>query len=338
MLQDVSEDTTSLQLTAPQTLAGRIEDIHGNAVAEANVNVQFRGSSWSSSLQGYTAKTDQDGLYRIAAVPSEQQYFLSIAGPRGYGTGSQALELSQDSFETTVPDTALKLANLTVTGQVVDEDGNPLEGVNLHCYGAGQPSANVRTDKDGRFVFDAVCQGDLSVQANYQKGGEYMYSNIRTEGGAQEVTIVLSPQSSGGRFVPRQPASLVGKPLPDLSGYGIKLEGQAGPALVCVWDWRQRPSRYMVRQLAERAGALAERSVQVVLLNGESTEREPLDAWLADFDIPFVCGVITIDPENARFNLGVQAMPWLILTDGQRNVLAEGFALSELTERLDGLQ
>jgi len=31
-------------------------------------------------------------------------------------------------------------------------------------------------------------------------------------------------------------------------------------------------------------------------------------------------------------------MPWLILTDGQRNVLAEGFALSELTERLDGLQ
>ncbi|HDS84590.1 MAG TPA: carboxypeptidase regulatory-like domain-containing protein [Phycisphaerales bacterium] len=256
MLQDVSEDTTSLQLTAPQTLAGRIEDIHGNAVAEANVNVQFRGSSWSSSLQGYTAKTDQDGLYRIAAVPSEQQYFLSIAGPRGYGTGSQALELSQDSFETTVPDTALKLANLTVTGQVVDEDGNPLEGVNLHCYGAGQPSANVRTDKDGRFVFDAVCQGDLSVQANYQKGGEYMYSNIRTEGGAQEVTIVLSPQSSGGRFVPRQPASLVGKPLPDLSGYGIKLEGQAGPALVAsgtggsgravIWcgNWPSGPVRW----------------------------------------------------------------------------------------------
>lgn len=340
VIEPIDADTTDIQLTLQPglTITGKVTGPDGESLAGAGVNVQFRGSNWSSTLQGYTAQTDRDGMYRIAAIPPQQRYYLFISGPTGYGTGSVNLELPTDGDVVTASDTVLKLANLSVSGKVVDEDGNPLEGVNLHCYGSGQPSAQARTGTDGTFVFDAVCQGDLSIQANYQKDGEYMYSNVRTEGGAQEVTIVLGPQSSGGGYVPRRPAPLVGKLLPDLSGYGIELEGQAGPVLVCVWDWRQRPSRYMVRQLAERAGALAERSVQVVLLNGESTEREPLDAWLADFDIPFVCGVIAIDPDNSRFNLGVQAMPWLILTDGQRKVIAEGFALSELTDKLSGLQ
>ncbi len=339
VIEPIDADTTDIQLTLQPglTITGKVIGPDGGPLAGAGVNVQFRGSSWSSTLQGYTAQTDQDGMYRFTAIPPQQRYYLSIYGPTGYGTGSVNLEFPTDGDRVTVPDTMLKLANLSVSGKVVDEDGNPLEGVDLFGYGSGQPSAQARTGTDGTFVFDAVCQGDLSIQASYQKGGEYMYSNTRTEGGARDVTIVLSPQRSGGRFMPRQPAPLVGKLLPDLSAYGVELQGQAGPVLVCVWDWRQRPSRAMVRQLAERADALAERSIQVVLLNGEPTEPQLMKAWLADFDIPFACGIIADEAEKIRFELGVQAMPWLILTDDQRKVVAEGFALSKLTEKRDGL-
>jgi protocatechuate 3,4-dioxygenase beta subunit len=339
VIEPIDADTTDIQLTLQPglTITGKVIGPDGGPLAGAGVIVQFRGSNWSSTLQGYTP-TDQDGMYRFTAIPPQQRYYLSIFGPTGYGTGSVNLEFPTDGDRVTVPDTMLKLANLSVSGKVVDEDGNPLEGVNLFGYGPGQPRAQARTGTDGTFVFDAVCQGDLAIQASYQKDGEYMYSDVRTEGGAQDVTIVLSPQRSGGRFVPRQPAPLVGKLLPDLSGYGVELQGQAGPVLVCVWDWRQRPSRAMVRQLAERADALAERSIQVVLLNGEPTEPQPMKAWLADFDIPFACGIIADEAEKIRFELGVQAMPWLILADGRHTVIAEGCALLDVFNKVDSVQ
>ncbi|MHC4489383.1 MAG: hypothetical protein ACYS9C_12915 [Planctomycetota bacterium] len=38
--------------------------------------------------------------------------------------------------------------------------------------------------------------------------------------------------------------------------------------------------------------------------------------------------------EKTRFTWGIQALPWLILTDKQHVVTAEGFTLTELNEKL----
>jgi hypothetical protein len=308
----------------------------GKPLAAAHVVVQFRGSSWSTTFPGTSAvTTDDSGVYTVTALPPEQRYAVSVSGPKGFGTGWTDIEALDDGLQVTVPDIALKLANLSVSGKVVDVDDKPVEGVRIQCYGTGQPSDNTLTDKDGNFTFNAVCEGRLTLHAYQQKGGQYLYANVNTEGGAKDITVVLAPQSSSGRNVSRKPASLVGRPLSDLSAFGVELAAEPNRVLVCVWEWRQRPSRHFVRELTALKEMLSTQEIQVVLLNADPTDRAPLDAWLKEYSIPFTaCGVIDKDADKARFALGVQALPWLILTDADRKVIAEGFPLSELTEKL----
>ena len=46
-------------------------------------------------------------------------------------------------------------------------------------------------------------------------------------------------------------------------------------------------------------------------------------------------GMIESDEEETRFNWGVKSLPWMILADKQHIVRAEGFAVSELDERIE---
>ena len=335
----IDEDTTDIHLTLQPglTVSGKVTDPDGAPIAEAAVQVMFRGSRWSTSMtRGPQHTTDTDGRYTISALPPDQRYNLHIIGPTGYGTGSIDIEEQlEERRQITASEITLKHANLSVSGTIVDEDGSPVQGVRLHMHGTGQPSGNAVSDSEGKFAFDAVCEGTLRITAWHHTANEQLHANVQTEGGAQDITIILAPPEQLGGFIPRRPGSLVGEPLPDLSGYGIELAEESSPVLVCVWDWRQRPSRHLVQQLADRAEALARRSVQVVLLNAEPTDRDPLEAWLSNADIPLACGIIETDPKEAHFTLGVQAMPWLILTDTEQKVVAEGFALSELTDKLD---
>ena len=39
--------------------------------------------------------------------------------------------------------------------------------------------------------------------------------------------------------------------------------------------------------------------------------------------------------EQTRFNWGVKSLPWLILTNKEHVAIAEGFALSELDEKIN---
>lgn len=41
------------------------------------------------------------------------------------------------------------------------------------------------------------------------------------------------------------------------------------------------------------------------------------------------------DKEKLKFNWGVKSLPWLILTDNERIVQAEAFALGELDGRIE---
>jgi hypothetical protein len=50
--------------------------------------------------------------------------------------------------------------------------------------------------------------------------------------------------------------------------------------------------------------------------------------------VTFPVGVIEGDSEKSRFNWGVKSLPWLILTDKNHIVQAEGFALDELNEKI----
>jgi len=136
---------------------------------------------------------------------------------------------------------------------------------------------------------------------------------------------------------PEFAASLPGKPLPEFTGLGInivpeQIDGRI--VLVCFWDMSQRPSRNCILQLAGQFEQLRQKGVTVAAVQAYTIDKEKLDEWIKKNKIPFPAGIIQGDDKRIRFNWGVKSLPWLILTDKEHNVTAEGFGLDELNDKI----
>lgn len=331
----VDTKEATIKLRKGVEITGNVLNAQSEPISGARVYLTFCGSRFSASF-GRETKTDDDGRYSFGALAPEYRYSVNISH-EGYGTGRQDVELTAEASSTEAKDIVLRLADQKLSGVVVDIDGTGLANVQLHCYGEGQPNINARTDEDGKFAFDNVCPGEINISANYNRGSEYMYGSVSTEGGAEDVKIVLTPQGGSRQYVPKQAPSLVGKLLPDLTAGGITLPADANSILLFAWDMNQRPSRYFLKQLADKADLLDEKNVTVVLLNTSPIDKEILAAWLNDNQINYPCGVMGEDAEDRKFKMGVQSLPWLILTDADHNVIAEGFSVEALEEKLKTL-
>jgi hypothetical protein len=130
---------------------------------------------------------------------------------------------------------------------------------------------------------------------------------------------------------------LVGMPLP---GFDItKIDRAVNLAegkmvMVCFFDVEQRPSRNFLRQLTARAQELETKGVAVVALQASKIDEDSLNKWCRQFDISFPVGMVQGNEENTRFTWGVKSLPWLILTDQEHIVRANGFSLTELTQKI----
>ncbi len=139
------------------------------------------------------------------------------------------------------------------------------------------------------------------------------------------------------RTEPVNAPSLKGQPLPTFDG--IKIEFDAGQAenhamLVCFFDMNQRPSRHLVGELVKRAEDLKRQRVTVVAVQTAKVDKDTLNEWVKKYNIPFPVGTAEGNVEKARFTWGARSLPWLILTDRNHVVIAEGFGLSELNENM----
>jgi len=131
--------------------------------------------------------------------------------------------------------------------------------------------------------------------------------------------------------------SLAGKSLPDLGSMKIDLapeQAKGKMIMVCFWDMNQRPSRNAVIQLVHQAEELKQNGVTVIAIQVSKIDEETLNKWVKDQSISFPVGMVRGDEEEIRFAWGVKSLPWLILTDKDQIVRAEGFALVELDEKL----
>ena len=228
---DTEEATIKLQKGIE--IKGKVLNADNAPISGARVLLYFRGSRFSSS-SGREMKTDDQGEYSFNALAPEQKYSINITNAEGYGTGRQNVEPGPDESFVSVKDIVLKLADQKLSGQVVDVDGKGIANVRLHCYGQEQPNLNATTDEDGKFTLDNVCSGEINISANYRQGSEYMYGNVQTEGGAQDVKIILTQQGGSQRFVPKQAPSLVGKALPDMTACGVSVR----PTPIRSWCMR----------------------------------------------------------------------------------------------------
>jgi hypothetical protein len=140
-------------------------------------------------------------------------------------------------------------------------------------------------------------------------------------------------------YRPKKFQSLLGKPLPSLEDFGVRLSEASDSndiIIVCFWDMNQRPSRNCIIRLAEQVDGLKQEDVTVLGVQSSNVDKNALNEWVKKNNIPFHIGMVQNDEEKTRLNWGVKSLPWLILTDTEHIVTAEGFGPDELDAKIEG--
>jgi len=318
-----------VRLKPALTLSGRVEGTDGSPLAGAQVGVWLKAGNSYDQLNEQLAGTDAQGRYEIKCLPPDAHYMV-WATAKGHGRSQQQVEADTETNRMDLTPFALKVADKILAGQVVNQDDKPVSGVNVNLSGEDQPEGYMTTDSKGRFSFK-VCEGRVQLYANSQSG----YAQATAEAGDTNVVMQLSANGSVVRAAPRR-ASLKGKPLPDLAAVALAADAvPAGkPVLLCLFDAGQRPSRHIVHLLNEQNTALREKGIIVLCIQAAVTSDETFNEWKSADPVTFPVGRVMEKSDKTKWASEVESLPWLILTDAEHLVTAEGFALDELDAKL----
>lgn len=180
-------DTLDVVLRPGAILTGKVVDSSGNGIEKARVTMRIKGSNWLEPYPWFFAWTDADGRFNIRGVPLEHGFVLT-ARTRGYGATN--VEVKSDDihgYRVDAGSIVLLRGQLSISGIVVDTDGKPVAGVEIYCYGEGQPGSRAVTAPDGKFRLDGVFKGQVTLSA----GGYRLYGYADAESGATDVKVVL---------------------------------------------------------------------------------------------------------------------------------------------------
>lgn len=127
-----------------------------------------------------------------------------------------------------------------------------------------------------------------------------------------------------------------GDPLPDLVplGLGSDVAPTNAPILLCFFDCQARPSRHLIRQVAGQHEALRQKGVIVLGVQARVIDSRSFQEWIGSNTLPFPVARVAEESEQTAWVTGVASLPWLVLTDAQRRIAAEGFALEEIDAKL----
>ena len=339
----IDEDAGELDITLKPGVifTGKVLDPEGKGITNARISTMLRGPRWGSTIGRERITTDSQGKFEIRAIPADNKYNLYTRA-EGYGENRSEQIITDDVVDNRldIGTITLAVANLSVSGVVVDDEDKPVAGAQVSCYGDNQPSRRTQTDTDGKFTLKNVCAGRIRLSAN-KRGTPRLYGYIETDGGATDVQIVISQRSSSTRYQPKRPPSLVGRPLPKLNELGVDLseaDTDGKIMLVCFWDMEQRPSRYCINQLAKQAEQLKQKGVIVVAVHASKIDENTLNDLVKKYKIPFAVGIVQGDEEKIRFAWGVRSLPWLILTDRKHIIKSNGFSLGKLNEKIQAAE
>ena len=340
---DEKVDNLEIKLTPGVIFSGKVVDINDKGIPDVQITLTFWASDYGYGIKVPT-EVDSEGNFKISAIPIGYKYSVN-ASSDGYGQRYvQAHTSEAESNRMELEPLVLNLANLSASGIVVDELEKPVSNIRIYAYGNGQKDQEAYTDDQGKFTLENVCEGPIHIQANKEKPNR-LHGSVKAEGGATDIKIVVKELDSSGRPVPIHPPTLVGKPFPGFDGITIKLSKNLTMdkrLLVCFFDMQQRPSRNCIMQLNKRAQELQEKDVIIVAIQASKIDENALNKWIKEQNISFPAGMIEANPsttlgtgeEKTRFNWGLRSLPWLILTDKEYVVTAEGFMISELDEKL----
>jgi len=293
----------------------------------------------------FVCTTDDNGAFSIGGLLSSE-YLI-----RGHGRNSlQPTYVNAKSGQTKKVTVGV---NKLYYGSILFEDGSPVvvkpepwpgARTRIRVMGEGE----IRNIINGEFDDEGYFEIYLS-QEQYQQlqSGKAWFEVIvpytdrkayRGEDVFAYDLLATDKAKAGVARIPRpkrEPDSLVDKHLPELKAFNIDLSQtstQSKVVLVCFFDMNQRPSRRCIGQLAKQAEQLKQKGVTIVAVQASKVNESTLNEWMKKNNVPFAVGMVQDDDEKTRFAWGIRSLPWLILTDNEHIVRAEGFSINELNE------
>jgi len=329
------------------TLTGKVVNPAGRSIPSAYVKLLQAGGG-SGQIMGAHSKmitevtTDADGVYYIRSIPHLGDNSSDDLVIAAYAEDFGLTIFSGISFDDAVDRTVqlkpvvLRPADRAIAGVVVDSNEQSVAGVLVRAYGpeldGGYDSpvyGATLTDVHGRFRITGLCNEPVTIKAISPLGQKHRGTTL-AHAGNKNVRVVL-------RRVLQFGESLAGKALPELKDLNVDFsppDAAGKMILLCFFDMQQRPSRNCLRQLSSRAQQLNAGGVVIATVQISKVDEKTLAEWLKDNKMPFPVGMIDGDEQQTRFTWGVKSLPWLILTDKKHIVIAEGFAVGELENRL----
>ena len=139
--------------------------------------------------------SDEEGKYEVKAIPLDRTYRVDVSAD-GYGEGQCEIYVASAPNRRIEAETIiLPLANLTLSGKVIDLEERPVANVRVYTYGDGQPRCESITDEDGKFTLKGICRGELRIEAGVREDGSMHYGSATAQGGDTDVVVVLTEQS-----------------------------------------------------------------------------------------------------------------------------------------------
>jgi len=193
--------TLDLKLSPGVTFTGRIVNPEGKGIAGAIVRMNLQLSNWGSSFGREQSKSDADGNYRIQTIPAGHNYSI-IAVAEGYGEMDirAHTDNAQDN-QLNIETITLPIANLAISGRVVDTGGNRVPDVRISGSGDKQPRSDTLSDKQGNFILEGLCEGVIYIRADINRDGKQLSARVHTDAGASGIEIVVREGQSASYYI-----------------------------------------------------------------------------------------------------------------------------------------
>jgi len=315
-------------------IAGCLTSVKGkvqlpDGTPAANVKISTTNSEYYETLTfggagGAYTGTGSDGSFELKEVPAGLKLFI-------YGNTKDYQYILAEVIDNVEDPTVLSAPLIMQPGQVADvlladKRDEPCANLSVKVKPVMWDNRlfradyhNAKTDAEGRLKINGIIPGM-----------KYYVMDSRAESGPRDMyytqTITLIPLE---------------KKVSKITSFeGIDIDFDIDRAkgrmlLVCFWDMQQRPSRNTLLRLAKRAEELKLKGVTIVAAQAVTVDENALNEWVKKNGIPFPAGMARDDETKTRFTWGIRFLPWLILTDRDHVVIAEGFGLAELDAKIE---
>jgi len=344
--EGTAEGVIDLKRTGRVT--GRVVDESGKPIKGANVTaLQHYGLNREGATFGpyydSGATCNESGRYEFKSIASGIVYTVEATAPT-YGIDRGQPFSVNENEQYHVPDLILPLANMSIEGTVTDDDGKPVAGGTVTCFGQATPPRFTTTDAQGRYRFDHLVNEQLFLSARSRIDSP-LSGSAMARAGADHADIILA---EGGRSTPeqRRARELTGKLAPDLDAatwvncQPVTLSAFRGKTVVLAfWDSADKSREgfvpFLNALLSKRQGS----NIEIVSIHSAGAEIAALKQFVSGHGIKFPVAVDKLATNKIyrgatfeRYN--IKTVPSVFIIDAEGKVRYQDVPLRAVEEAL----